>query len=234
MITVKYDEETDKFLVKGKINLGIIGEYENKEYGEGNIEIENSLQEYLEIVETGEYVNLLGGLYPILKKSLRDGASVAETLQDYYNKKIQDLNKNVKQFNDCIWSQLFSFFMDVEFSFWENEETILPKYRGQDWEEEVMHLYNDKQEEIYAILEEYTNGSPNNGTIQKSDVEKKMREYFYMFNFDGLVENINSKYFGFDFGLIQFEFEDNWNQELFCSAVGTLNEDFSLREWDNF
>ena len=146
MIHVKYDKETDKFLVKGKINLGIIGEYENKE----------------------------------------------------------------------------------------NEETIAPEYRGQNWEEVVMPLYESKQEEIYAILSEYTNGSPNNGTIQKVDIEKKMREYFYMFNFDGLKENINCKYLGLYFSFIEFEFEDNWGQELFGSTVGTLKEDFSLKDWINF
>ena len=124
--------------------------------------------------------------------------------------------------------------MDIGWAFWENEETIAPEYRGQDWEEVVMPLYESKQEEIYAILSEYTNGSPNNGTIQKVDVEKKMREYFYMFNFDGLKENINCKYLGLYFSFIEFEFEDNWGQELFCSTVGTLKEDFSLKDWINF
>lgn len=234
MINVKYDKETDKFFVKGKINLGIIGEFENKEYGEGNIEIENTLQELLETIDTGEYLSLLGSLSAILKEESRDGESVALILQAYYNKKIQDLNDNIKQFNDCIWSQLFKYFMDVEWAFGENEETIAPEYRGQDWEEVVMPLYESKQEEIYEILSEYTNGSPNNGTIQKVDVEKKMREYFYMFNFDGLKENINCKHLGLYFSQMEFEFEDNWGQELFCSAVGTLKEDFSLKSWDNF
>lgn len=234
MINVIYAKETDSFLTKGTINLGILGSFENKEYGENNFEIENTLQEFLEIVDTGEYVSLLGDLYPLLKECSRNGEEVAIVLQEYYNRKLQNLNNNIKQFNDCIWAQLFSHLIGTDWAFWENEETIAPKYRGKDWEEEVMHIYKDKKKEIYAVLKEYTNGSPNNGTIQKVDVEKKMREYFYMFNFDGLIENINSYYCGLYFSLIEFEFEDNWNQELFCSATGTLNEDFSLRKWDNF
>lgn len=233
MITVKYDKGTDRFLVKGKVNLGIVGELENKEYGEENIEIKNTFEQLMKIVDAKD-IDLLGNLFILLKDNIKDGESVAAILEDYYNKKIADLNKNIKQFNDCIWSKLFEYLMDIGWPFWENEETIAPEYRGQDLEEEVMHLYNDKQDEIYAILKEYTNGSPNNGTIQKIDVEKKMREYFYMFNFEGLVKNIDSQYLGFNFNRIEFQFEDNWNQELFCSTVGTLNEDFSLINWDNF
>lgn len=176
-------------------------------------------------VNVADYIDLLGNLQNQLKDSYEDGQSVSLVLENYYNQKIQDLNDNIKQFNDCIWSKLFGYLMDIGWAFWENEETIAPEYRGQDWEEVVMHIYEDKQEEIYALLREYTDGSPNNGTIQKVDIEKKMREYFYMFNFDGLKENINCKHLGLYFSLLQFEFEDNWGQELFCSAVGTLKED---------
>ena len=98
MIHVKYDKETDKFLVKGKINLGIIGDFENKEYGEGNIEIKNTFNHLMSRVNADDYMDLLGNLHHLLKDSHEDGEAVAFILEDYYNKKIQDLNKNIKQF----------------------------------------------------------------------------------------------------------------------------------------
>ena len=177
---------------------------------------------------------LLGNLYDYLKDGPEDGDAVAKILQDYYNKKIQELNQNTKQFNDLIWSQLFDWLLAIGFPFWEDERAIAPQYRGRDWSKEVEQLYTEKQDEILEILEEYTNSSPNNGTIQKPDVEKKMREYFYMFNFDGLMENINGKHFGFYLDFIEFEFDDNWDSSIFCSTVCSLSGDFSLREWNNF
>lgn len=233
MINVRYNKETDEFQVKGIVNLGIIGTFENKEYEDNNICIRYPLAILLNEV-TNKETKILGNLYYCLKDGARDGDSIARILQDYYNEKIQELNKNIKQFNDLIWSQLFDWFLAIDFAFWEDERAIAPQYRGSDWSEEVGRLYTEKQNEILEILKEYTNGSPNNGTIQKPDVEKKMREYFYMFNFDGLVENIHSKYLGFHFDFINFEFEDNWDASIFCATIGSLKGDFSLREWNNF
>lgn len=234
MISVRYDQEKDEFQVKGTVNLGIIGTFENKEYGEGNIHIENALWEFVNEADYNQSPNLTVNLYYRLKDGARDGDSVAMILQDYYNEKLQELSKNIKQFNDLIWSQMFYGFFAIGFPFWEDERALAPQYRGRDWSEEVEYLYTAKQNEICAILKEYIKESPNNGTLQKPNVEKEMREYFYMFNFDGLIENINRKYLGFYYDLIEFEFEDKWDQSIFSSACATLRGDFSLREWVNF
>lgn len=240
MIKVIYNKETDEFLAKGTISLG---KFENKDYDGTEIQLGDTLDDLLSMVDTGEYADLLGKLYPILQKGKRDGDSVALLLQEYYNDKIEELNRNIKQFNDLIWAQLFKHLMDIDGKFWKNENALAHEYRGQDWEEEVMRLYQDKQDEIYAILEDYTNWSANNGTIQKADVEKKMWEYFYMFNFDGLVESIVHKFIVFSYRFMAVEFSDNWGSalfhdsqgsEVFSSALAELDEDFSLHNWDNF
>lgn len=235
MISIRYNKETDGFQVQGVVNLGILGNIENKEFTEDNIEIKKTLASYLSAVESNDdWSELLGNLFLRLKNGPKDGDSVAVILQDYYNEKIQELNKNIKQFNDMIWSQMFEWFLDIAYPFWEDERTIVPQYRGRDWSKEVDSLYTEKEGEIYEILQAYKLKSPNNGTVEKPDVEKLMREYFYMFNFDGLIENINIKYLGFYADFIEFEFEDNWDASIFCSTVGSLSGDFSLREWNNF
>lgn len=234
MIHVRYDKETDGFQVKGTVNLGILGTMENKEYCEDNIEIRETREDFLEMIDYKAYPSLMGNLYNCLKDKSRDGESIALILQDYYNEKLQELNKNMKQFNDMIWSQMFEWFIDLDYPFWEDERAIAPQYRGRDWSEEIEHLYKEKEDEIYEILQTYKCKIPNNGTVQKPDVEKKMREIFYMFNFDGLVENINIKLVRFYYDLLKFEFEDNWDASIFCSTVCSLNGDFSLKEWNNF
>lgn len=234
MIYIRYDKATDRFQVKGSINLGILGTIKNKEYGEANIEIRANLEDFLEMVDYKAYPRLAGNLYMCLKDQPRDGESVALILQDYYNEKLRELNKNVKQFNDMILSQMFEWFVDIAYPFWEDERAIAPQYRGRDWSEEVEYLYTEKQDEIYELLQAYKMESPNNGTVQKPDVEQKMREIFYMFNFEGLIDNINLYYFGFYYDLLEFEFEDNWDASIFCSTVCKLNSDFSVKEWNNF
>lgn len=234
MISIRYNHETEEFQVKGTVNLGIIGTFENKEYGEGNIHIDNALWEFVNEADYNQSPKLTGKLYYCLKDGQRDGDSIATILQNYYNEKLEELEKNIKQFNDLIWSQMFDWFLAVGFEFWEDERMLEPQYRGRDWSEEVEHVYTEKQHEIYEMLQAYKLGSPNNGTVQKPDIEKIMREYLYMFNFDGLIQNINRKYLRFYFDLIEFEFEDNWDASIFCSTVGSLSGDFSLKEWNNF
>lgn len=234
MINVRYDKETDGFQVKGTVNLGIVGTFENKEYDEDNIEIRETLEDFLGMIDYEECPELMGELYYQLKDGLRDGDSVATILQDYYNGKMQELNKNIKQFNDLIWSQMFDWFLAVGFEFWEDDRMIAPQYRGRDWSEEVEHVYTEKQHEIYEMLRAYNWKIPNNGTVKKPDIEKKMREYLYMFNFDGLIENIKGKYLRLYYDLIEFSFDDEWEQSIFSSAYASLGGDFSLREWNNF
>ena len=96
-------------------------------------------------------------------------------------------------------------------------------------------LLGDKQKEaIFDKLGKFIKYSKKKSDKHITSYYMKMREYFYMFNFDGLVENIHSKYLGFHFDFINFEFEDNWDASIFCATIGSLKGDFSLREWNNF
>lgn len=105
------------FLAKGTFDFGIVGTYENKEYGEGNIEIRYDLE------------NLLGDLdadyqwMKPLREALcdipKDADSVAKALENYYNAKEVKVQKNIKQLKDYFLYRLVEDLFECGFPYWE-------------------------------------------------------------------------------------------------------------------
>lgn len=216
-----------EFLVKGTFSLGIIGVFENKDFTEdGEITINDTLSDILEELDEEESF-----YYEPLKPYLRgkqDGAAIAQGLADYYNQKEKEAQENIKQINDCVLYNLFEHLEMCEFPFWETEEAIIPgSLEGVD----IDSIY-DTEENVFDWQNDFYE-QPNNGTMQKIDVEGKLRSMFPMFDFDGLYRSIISEGMVLNGRFIEVQFSDGWGGDFFGSAYDRFDENFTSCEWNN-
>ena len=226
MISIKYNKEQDIFLAKGTFEFGVIGIFENNEYGEGNISLSDDSMDMILDYDWKEYTPLIG-------QCGEDADKIASFLEKYYNQKEEEIRENKKQLDDCFWCFIFNELYACEYPFWEIEEAIAPQYRGRDWEAELQTIYADNAELFNQLEETFLKGSPNNGTIQKIDAEKELRRIFYMFNFEGLAQEVKRDYIVFEGPSISPQVTDNWGGDILMSALLRYNMELALVGWDN-
>ena len=80
MIEIIFKE--DRFLAKGTFSMGIAGVFENKDFGDGNIEIDAGLQEILKELQKEDSFRYQP-LFPYLRGKGEDGEANAGGLADY-------------------------------------------------------------------------------------------------------------------------------------------------------
>lgn len=230
---IKVIFENGHFNVKGTFSIGIAGVFENKDFGDESIEIRDSLEEILaELNDENSYLYI--PLFPYLKGRELDGASIAQGLEDYYNHKEMEMQENIKQINDGILFYLFWDLTACGYPFWEIEEAIIPgtldNYDMNNPQEEIYS--KEKNEEVFLWRNEFWK-KPNNGTMQKTDVEGRLRKMFPMFHFDGLYQSITQGNLSFHGRFINFGFSDDWEESLLECAYISLDENFSFCDWHN-
>lgn len=222
-----------KFFVKGTFDMGLAGFYENKDFEDEAIQIEDDLVDMIRGLDEKDYM-WMNPLKPIFENVPRDGDSLAKAFENYINEKEVMVQKNRKQLNDYFLYQLISNFVDCAYPFWENENAILPEYRHYT-EEEFEEIYNDeKLDAIYDLCNEFDD-APNDGSVKKTDVEALAKKLFPMFDFDGLIKSIEPGVIGFDGAWLVVEFSDGWGGlDFYCSAYEKFDENLAPRDWHNF
>lgn len=204
MIQVIYED--GQFLVKGTFSLGIAGIYENKEFGDEQIEFHDDLEYILEQLKNDNSFDY-EPLFPYLKDKGEDG-------------------------NDCILFNLFDNLEGCGYPFWEIEEAVIPGFlEHYDMDNLESEIY-DTEESVSDWTDEFWD-KPNNGTIQKTDVEGKLRKMFPMFNFDGLYQSIIQEGLCLHGRFMSFQFSDGWGAQLFECAYDRFDENFTSCEWHN-
>lgn len=232
MIEIKYED--GKFLAKGTFSIGIAGVYENKDFDKGNITIDIELDDVLDALQEEKSFEF-EPLRPYLKDKGEDGAAIAKGLEDYYNQKEAEIKKNVKQINDCI---LYHMFVDLEacgYPFWEIEEAILPgSLDGYDMDNLEKEIY-DAQESVcsWRLGTALFYNQPNNGTLEKPDIEGKLRQRYPMFNFDGLYASMEQDCLYLSGRFMSFQFSDGWGSQLLCAAYDEFDENLTSTDWHN-
>lgn len=210
------------FKAKGSFSLGIAGTFVNEDFDGEAITFDEDLLD--EISEDNDF------LEPFIESD--DPDEIAKGLAEYYNQKEREAAENIKQINGCI---LYHLFEDMElcgFPFWEIDEAVLPGYPekyGRDEDNNVYCLTDGKISGLY----EYFDGKPNNGTIEKPDVEALVRKLYPMFNLDGFIKSIKPERLYLLGESISFQFSDGWGGRIACAAYDELDENFTSTDWHN-
>lgn len=212
------------FKAKGSFSLGIAGTFVNEDFdGEAINFDEDMLDEILE--GDGDF------LEPFVKSD--DPNEIAKGLAEYYNQKEREAAKNIKQINGCILYHLFENMEMCGYPFWEIDGAVLPGYLekyGKDEYNSVVYCHTDGD---ISGLEEYFDGKPNNGTIEKPNVEALVRKLYPMFDLDGFIKSIKPERLYLNGEFISFQFSDGWGARIACAAYDELDENFTSTDWHN-
>lgn len=217
-----------QFLAKGSFFLGMAGTYVNKEFEEENILIEGTIEEIIEDVESEEpYCWSI--LLPYLEQAERNEKTIAQAITAYYNQK-EEVKKNSKQINDCLLIHLFYEMCNCCYPFWEIKEAILPEKMTGFEQKQLETMYDNTRQEVTKIYKEFCD-TPNNGSLSKTDAQKKLQELFPMFHFDGLIQSIIAESVVFEGRFINFQCSDGWNGQFLEGAYDSLDENFTSCDW---
>ncbi|MDE7229060.1 MAG: hypothetical protein K2N56_01140 [Oscillospiraceae bacterium] len=215
-----------RFLAKGSFTLGLAGTYVNESFDDEDIEIESTLEDILDELD-GKKPFFFISLLPYLKDKPRDGDSIAKGLEEYYNQKEKEAAEHVKEINDNLLFNLFWDLYGSGYPFWEIEEAVADGYDPEELDDSV---YNGGNVDEFS---DYFDQRPNNGTREYIDFEAKLREWFPMFNFDGLYKNIEPEGIVFDGRFLKFQFSDKWGAQLLECAYDEFDENFTSCDWHN-
>lgn len=210
------------FKAKGSFSLGIAGSFVNEDFDGEAIAFDEDMLD--EILEDDDFL-------PFIKSD--DPDEIAKGLAEYYNQKEREAAENMKQINGCILYHLFENMEMCGYPFWEIEEAVLPGYLekyGKDEYNSVVYCHTDDN---ISGLCEYFDGEPNNGTIEKPDVEALVRKLYPMFDLDGFIKSIKPERLYLLGESISFQFSDGWGGRIACAAYDELDEDFTSTDWHN-
>ncbi len=144
-----------------------------------------------------------------------------------------EIQKNAKQLNDYILYRLFENLEACAYPFWEIEEAVLPgSLDGYDMDNLAHEIY-DTQKSIGSWGFEAFHRQPNNGTIEKPDLEGRLREQYPMFHFDALYEAIEQDCLYLSGRFMRFQFSDCWGRKLLDAAYDELDENLTPLDWHN-
>ena len=215
------------FKAKGSFTLGIAGTFVNEDFDGEAITFDEDMLD--EILDGDDF--FLEPLMPFIRSD--DPDEIAKGLAEYYNQKEREAAENVKQINGCILYYLFDNLEMCGYPFWEIEEAVLPGYLekyGEDEYDSVVYCHEDGD---ISGLWEYFDRKPNNGTIEKPDVEALVRKLYPMFNLDGFIKSIEPECLYFHGKYISFQFSDGWGARIACAAYDEFDEDFTSTDWHN-
>lgn len=214
------------FKAKGSFSLGIAGTFVNNDFDDEAIMFDEDLLDA--ILEEDDFV-----CEPFLTQiNSDDPDEIAKALAESYNQKEREVAKNKKQINDCILYHLFRDMEGCGYPFWEIPEAVLPGYLENHSKDE----YNDivyKTDGTISGLYEYFDRKPNNGTVEKPDVEALIRKLYPMFNLDGFIKSFKTEGLHFNGEYISFQFSDGWGARIACAAYDELDGNFTSTDWHN-
>lgn len=243
MIDIKYENGT--FGVKGSLDLGYLGKYTNETWKSYDDEDMISIVNYegiSEIIEDLNDYNPDGWGWSVLCKYLKKDEyshkKITQAMECYFNKQEEKIQKNIKQFNDNLLSFIFCQLCGTSYPFWEDSNTILSERMPQGYQHECKEalekiIYGSTAQLFQELYYEYFDGIPNDGTINKPDIESLIYSNFPMFNLDGLVAKIIPGSITLSGDSIDFQCDDGWGSRILCAAYAEIRRDLSFNDWHN-
>ena len=221
-----------EFLIRGSFDLGYAGTYTNEEFSNKRIQILDDYEEVLEDCTQGHYSWHV--INPYLEGKELNEENVAKAISEYYNEVERRVLKCIKQINDNFLIKVFDDMVGCGNEFWDvpnaSIKELMPSCQEEAYGEVI---YQPHWKEIDALSKEYYR-TPNNNSLEKSDVEKRLRKSFPMFNMDGFIKGIRPEILCFNGETFSFQCSDSWGKEILCAAYDELDEEFVFTDWHNF
>lgn len=214
MIKIKFVD--DNVVVSGEFNFGYMGIYKDEQ-----IEIYGDISEIREWDIVEEHFD-----------SDFTDEQLADFLTEYFNAFEAKIQANIKQINDNFLLDAYEWAEGTGNEFWEVPEITNNEYLPEDMTDFDPYTF---YEETWKIMDEYEN-KPNDGSIQKTDVEKFIREKLPLFNLDAFLAGIVPECMSFSDGSVTFQCSDSidFEHKILYSAYDELDENLVFCDWHNF
>lgn len=215
---IKIEITDGELSIRGKFNLGYMGIYKDEQ-----ISIYDDVSEIRK--------------WDIVKyhfDSAFTDNELAEYLTEYFNNFEAKIQANIKQVNNNFLINTYEWAEGTGLVFWEVPEITNRKYILKNADEDF-DPYEPLCHHTEKIMQEYED-TPNDGSIQKTDVEAFLRENIPLFNLDAFLAGIIPEYMSFGDGNITFQCSDSIDSEhkILCGAYNELDENLTFCDWHNF
>lgn len=204
-----------EFEIGGNFDLGYIGVYD-----EDVISIENTPSEVRE--------------WEIVADNNKEDSSdeeLAKFLTKYFNDFEKKVKKNRKQVNNNFLRNIYLDMNNAGTEFWTIDKLFdanaVPK--GEKMDDSI---YDIHEQELETAAKDYDK-TPNDGSLEKSDFEMLLKEYFPMLNWDALVEEVVPENLNLGDGFISFQCSDDYDDKFLSGANDELDENLIFGDWHN-
>lgn len=161
-----------------------------------------------------------------------DDEDIVEFLTKYFNEYENKLQANIKLVNDNLLLNTFEDMYNCGNMFYCEDTWTVEGYVPES--EEELDDYDPYENETIEDLLEMNSGLPNDGSVEKADVEKSLRENYPVFNWDKLISSIVPEFLSLQDGSISFQCSDGVDNEILCGGYDVLDEQLTFTEWHNF
>lgn len=213
---VKVIAENGEFKVEGTFDMGYIGLFKDSQ---------------MEIMTTYAEPREWQCVTEALDTESCTDEDIAACLTEHLNELEKRVQANIKHINDEFLYRIYDMMTGCSNEFWDHEELTVKEFMPED---EDIDIYDD----IIAADEEhlgYCEEEPNDGSVEKPDVEAFIRKYMPMFNLDNFINGIVPEGLCFGDGSFSFQCSDKFDYALACSAYDEIEEeDLSFTDWHNF
>lgn len=155
--------------------------------------------------------------------------ALSACLTEYFNAFEEKIHRNRKQVNDCFLIQTFEDMEACAYPYWEIDGLTREEYLPADPNEDIYAPHWDEM----SSLETAYHDTPNDGSLDKPDVEAILRRNFPSLNWDALLKSIQPEHLSLKNGEIAFQCSDGFGEALLCGAYDILDEDLTFTEWHN-
>ena len=217
-IVIAYDEDRNEYFVaSGAFDLGYLGCYEAKK-----IEVDFDIED------------IPDGMEKIINAEMKS-KEIAKKLSQFYQERQKNLLENQKEINNDFLQYVFNDVTDCEYPFWEDEngevESFIIKRKMPKNPEDIFS--NEVLDKMGQAFKEYYD-KPNDGSIEKTDIEQVIEECFPMIKIKSLIDSIEPEYLVFNGANISFQCSsDVCGGMLICSAYAEIQEDNLFWDWHN-
>lgn len=215
MITIKFVDENA--VISGEFDLGYMGVYKN---------------EQIEIIDNSSEIRDWDIVESHFDSEFTDD-ELADFLTEYFNAFETKIQANIKQVNDNFLIKMYLHIESTSFEFWNAPEITNAEYLPENTKNFDPYTFC---EESWKIEEEYED-TPNDSSMQKTDVEKFLREKMPLLNLDALLAGIVPESLGLSDGRVSFQCSDSiedFSNKILCSAYDDLDENLTFCDWHNF
>lgn len=152
-------------------------------------------------------------------------------LTEYFNAFEEKIHQNRKQVNDCFLIHVFRDLEACGYPYWEIDGLTRREFLPEDPDEDV---YSPHWDEMDA-LDMACSDTPNDGSLEKPDVEAVLRRNFPSMDWDALLGSIVPEVLTLTGGrrVLSFQCSDGFGEALLCGAYDELDETLAFCEWHN-